>query len=271
MNFKTIAATAVFALCASAQSDPSFEVASIKVNSSADHRTSIQMAPGGRFIATGVTVNFLIQRAYDIKGFQVTGAPSWINTERWDISAKAEGAVDQEKIKPYLRSLLAERFKMTVHQETREQPIYALVVGKNGPKVQAAKEEPDNIEGADPHSGTPGVTRRGSTIQMGRGELTLQKAPIAMFAEQLSNLLSRGVTDQTGLAGRYDFKLTWTPDESQMQMRGPGDAAEGAAPPSDSGPSIFTAVQEQLGLKLESAKGPVRIYVLDRIEKPTEN
>jgi uncharacterized protein (TIGR03435 family) len=148
-----------------------------------------------------------------------------------------------------MQSLLADRFKLTVHQETKEMPIYALVVAKNSPKLQPSKAEETEFGGS-------------------RGQFLCQKVPMSMLAGQLRRLLGRPVHDETGLTGEYDFKLEWTPDEPPANA---GTAEARTAPPDRTGPSIFTALQEQLGLRLESRKGVVVVLVVDRVERPSEN
>jgi uncharacterized protein (TIGR03435 family) len=267
-----------------------FEVASIKPNRAGDNRIMIGMQPGGRFNASNVTVKQLITMAYGIRDYQVSGLPSWAESDHYDISAKPESAGDaappqpgrmseaemqtqQQKMRAMIKDLLADRFGMKTHAETKELPIYALVVAKNGPKLEESKEgAPDIVEGPGrgrgPEEGA--VVRRGQMIRMGRGQLTGQEMRMNMLTNQLSQILGRNVVDKTGLTGKYDIRLTWTPDPGQggLIVR---DAGEGPPPSSDSGPSIFTAVQEQLGLKLDSQKGPVELVVVDRIEKPSEN
>jgi uncharacterized protein (TIGR03435 family) len=260
---------------------PSFEVASIKPNRSQEDRFFISMAPG-RFTATGATTKFLIEEAYNVKDFQVSGGPSWINSERYDIDAKEEDSLveelqklppDQraEQIRLRVQSLLADRFKLTFHREAKELPVYALVVAKNGPKIQEAKpgdSYPNGVKGLDGRA-------HGGLMRMGRGQLTGQAIPLASLAMMLSQQLGRTVLDKTGLKGKYDFTLQWTPDQTQGAMlmgpEGGRPATDNPPPPESSGPSIFTAIQEQLGLKLESQKGPVEILVIDHVEKPSEN
>ncbi len=267
----------------------SFEVASIKPSAAERGKVGIRIAPGGRFTASGLTAKMLIQQAYDIKDFQISGGPGWLSSERYDIVAKAESSANREQLKLMLQSLLAERFKLEVHRETKELPVYSLVVAKNGPKLQKSEYQPPDPESGPPPKPTgegPGPLARaaagesvsrstgGPMMRMGRGQVNAQMAQISMLANVLSMQLGRPVIDKTGLKGAYDFKLEWTPDESQRAFGlGEGDrpAGEAAAPPDSSGPSIFTALQEQLGLKLESQKGPVEILVIDGIEKPSEN
>ena len=260
---------------------PSFEVASIKPNRSGQMNISIMFQPG-RFTASGIPIKQLITLAYDVKDFQVSGGPSWISSEKYDIEAKEPDSVVQEleKLPPdqrskllrsMLQSLLADRFKLKLNHETRELPAYALVVAKNGPKIHEAKPGdtyPNGIKGPDGQG-------HAQMMRMGPGQLTGQGLPMLGLVHLLSQQLGRDVLDQTGLKGNYDFTLTWTPEQGEMMMpRGPeggNPGAESAPAPDSSGPSIFTAIQEQLGLKLESTKGPVEVLVVDHVERPSEN
>jgi uncharacterized protein (TIGR03435 family) len=264
-----------------AAASPSFEVASIKPNHSAELRISIGFQPG-RFVANGISVKQLIALAYDVRDLQVSGGPSWVDSERYNIEAKEPDSFVQElpKLPPdqrgeqrrlLVQSLLADRFKLKLRRESKELPVYALVVAKNGPKLQEAKPGdtyPKGMKGPD------GIGHAG-LMRMGPGELTGQGLPVESFARLLSQALGRSVVDQTGLKGIYDFTLKWTPEPGEgMMLRAPGGGnpgPESAPPPESSGPSIFTAIQEQLGLKLESRKGPVDNLVIDHVEKPSEN
>ena len=266
-----------------AASLPSFEVASIKPNRSGDMRIGIRFQPG-RFTTTGATVKQLIGLAYNVRDFQVSGGPSWISSDKYDIDAKEPDALAEElaKLPPdqrrekmglLIQSLLADRFKLKVSHGARDLPEYALVVAKNGPKLQEAKPGdtyPNGFKGPDGRA-----LGHGGMMRMGPGQLTGQAVPMTFLVQQLSQQLGRTVLDQTGLKGNYDFTLKWTPDQSSVPMfQGPpggGPGPDNAPPPESSGPSIFTAVQEQLGLKLESTKGPVDILVIDHVEKPSEN
>ena len=260
---------------------PSFEVASIKPNRSGELHISIGFQPG-RFIASGTTVKQLIALAYDVRDIQVSGGPSWVDSERYNIDAKEPDSVVEElpKLPPAQRgeqlrlmvqSLLADRFKLKLRQESKEHPVYALVVAKNGPKLHEAKTGdtyPNGMKGPD------GVGHAGM-MNMGPGQLTGQGIPMESLARLLSQQLGRTVMDQTGIKGNYDFALQWTPDQSQAAMpmgpEGGKPGTDNAPPPESSGPSIFAAIQEQLGLKLESRKGPVEFLVIDHVEKPSEN
>jgi bla regulator protein blaR1 len=280
---------------------PSFEVASIKPNKGNGMGRFIQIRDrGGRFSATNMPTEALIEFAYGVKPFQISGAPKWLNSDRYDIEAKPESSAsdkperlteeqrktEQERLKLMVQSLLADRFKLAIHTETKELPVYVLVVAKNGPKLQESKEGsslPDP-KLTEPKPGEPrdkafrAAGPKGAGMMMGRGTINGRMAPLQLLADALSRQLDRTVLDRTGLNGKYDISLHWTPDESQSQMfKGPGGGEggpgpnEGAPSPDASGPSIFTAIQEQVGLKLESQKGPVEIIVIDHVEKATEN
>ncbi len=261
----------------------SFEVASIKPNHSGDRRFFVSWQPG-RFNANGMTLKFLITMAYDVKEFQVSGGPSWVNTERYDIDAKEPDSIAQELDKlpreqrspladSMLQSLLADRFQLKLTRGTKEMPAYALVVAKGGPKLQEAK--PVDTQ-ADAPSG-PGGHPHGPMMRMGRGEVSGQGVAAAFLASVLSQQLGRTVLDKTGLKGNYDFTLKWTPEQGEgMMMAGPGPGGggpppDGAPPPDASGPSIFTALQEQLGLRLEPTKAPAEVLTIDHVEHPSEN
>ena len=265
----------------SPEAAPSYEydVASIKPNMSGTNMVRLMFIPSG-LSGTNVTLEMLIRSAYGIEENQISGGPSWLKSDHYDIDAKMDSPtadafhkLSEEKrrlaTQHMLQALLADRFKLAVHHDSKELSIYALVVAKNGPKLRQAKPDdtyPNGIKGPD------GIARAGM-MRMGRGQLTSQALPLSELARLLTSQLDRTVVDKTGLPGNYDFTLQWTPDESQGAMfRGPDTGPQGSAPPPDaSGPSLFTALQEQLGLKLESQKGPVEIYIIDHAEKPSEN
>ena len=254
-----------------------FEVATIKPGDPDAHRVMFQLTPGGGLNAVNVGLKELIAFAYDIPcgkscDSRITGGPGWINSQKFDILAKApqptEGNTDimrmtsdqrkvlQDRVRQRLQALLAERFQLAIRRDTKEMPVYALVVAKNGPKLkESTGDGPQMMRG-------------------GRGELMAERAPIQLLVMNLAGPLGRPVLDRTGLTGRYDFKLEYTPEPGGFGPKGPGgpgEKAEGAAAPDLAGPSIFTALQEQLGLKLESTKGGVEVLIIDRAEKPTAN
>jgi uncharacterized protein (TIGR03435 family) len=280
MVFGLVCATQILAQ----STPPTFEVVSIKPNRGGTGNVMIRMAPGGRFVAENITVKFLLQESYGVKESQISGAPGWLDSEHYDIEAKPEDSpADQDrKLTPeerhaqlmlMLQSMLADRFKLTLHHDTKEMEVYALVVAKNGPKFhEAAVTPPDSAPTELSKPGGP--PPKGGIWMTGRGQLNVTGANLGMFANVLSMQLGRIVLDKTGLKGNYEFTLKWTPDEGQSQMfRGAGDGQprDAAPPPDGSGPTIFTALQEQLGLKLESQKGPVDTLVIDHVDRPSEN
>lgn len=213
----------------------------------------------------------LLAMAYNVKDFEISGGPTWLDSERYDINAKAEerfGSLDPEKARPMVQALLADRFKVKFHRESKELPVYVLVVAKNGPKLrEAIAQNPgptsSGQNGPSPDPGRP-------SFRFGRGRLDGVGVAIAMLTSILSNQLGRYVLDKTELKGTYDFQLKWTPDQNQPDSF----SRQGIPPPqgqSEDGPTLFTALQEQLGLKLESQRGPVEILVIDYAAKPPEN
>jgi uncharacterized protein (TIGR03435 family) len=208
------------------------------------------LMPGGTFVGRNLPVKRLVMEAYGMSDFQITGGPAWIGSEHYDIDAKADGLATADQLRHLMEVLLADRFKLTIHRSTKQLPIFVLVVGKSGPKIHLS-EHPD-----------PGNRRIVSRARI-NGDFT-----IAEFVKRLGPLLGRSVIDRTELRGEYDLNLEWAPDSGQG-LPVPGVSVP---PPTDSnGPSIFTAIQEQLGLRLESQKGPVEILLIDRVEKPSEN
>jgi len=254
--------TAVIA--ALSQSPPSpkeFDVATIKPNSANDNRFMIHPLPGGGLSISGVPLKMLIMEAYDLRAFQLSGGPGWMSTERWDIEAKTEGVKGQlpiDQTLKMLQTLIVDRFHLQIHHESKEMTVYALVVGKNGSKL-------------NPHTGEPAQPEE--RFQMRPGSLSVKQLGIAALVRQLTLQVGRTVIDKTGLTGVYDFTLKWTPEPGQGGPESIGLPPDPQLPPpSDSnGPSIFTALQEQLGLRLDAKKGSVDIIVVDRAEKPDEN
>jgi uncharacterized protein (TIGR03435 family) len=238
---------------------PQFDVAAIHQNvTDQSGRSHIYSSPwDGQFRTVNLSLRSLMQWAFETPETRILGGPAWVDTANWDIHAKADPSLDAQ-LKPLtsdagrqlkeemVQSLLMDRFKLILHNETRELPIYNLVVAKGGPKLGATQAD-------------------GTTVNRGRDHIEVQASDsIAVLAQELSKVVGRDVIDNTGITGRYDLKLKWTPDDSSVPQS-PGGA------PADSGPSIFTAVEEQLGLKLESAKGPVHVLVIDHAEMPTVN
>jgi uncharacterized protein (TIGR03435 family) len=276
------------------------EKVGVAMGAAAGHR---RCAPAAINNANGITMKMLMQEAYGVKEAQIAQAPPWFDSEHFDIEAKPDESVGAEidklppdqrkdKIMQMIQSLFVERLKLTLGHETRELPVYELVVAKNGPKFhESIYKPPEKLPDAPPsppakdgRAQRPGMMMAGPTkdgrpqgqgiMMTGRGNLTVAYCGLDMFSTVLSRIVGRIVLDKTGLAGKYDFKLQWTPDESQGPPipGGPPNGLNGATPPPEStGPSLFTAIQEQLGLKLQSEKAPVDVLVIEHVEKPSEN
>jgi uncharacterized protein (TIGR03435 family) len=244
---------------------PVFEVAAVKLNQS-DSGSSHSNIDNGRFAATNVSLKNLMEyQAYGIPGNRILEGPKWLDSTKFDIEAKMDDSVADHlrtlahgprrlETQAMFQQLLADRFKLAVHWETRELPVYALTVAKKGPKLQPTKE---STEG----SGTSSQNGRASSQFTATG-VTLPELAEDL-TQELSRELGRDIIDKTEIKGRYDVTLKWTPEA--------GAATDNAASPTDAGPSLFTAVQEQLGLKLEPAKAPIQVLVVDHAEMPSEN
>jgi uncharacterized protein (TIGR03435 family) len=227
-----------------------FDVATIKQNISGTGRSHIYNSDhNGQFTTINLTLKSLLKFAFEIPETQISGIPEPLNSQKFDIEARSDPSVDDQLSKlsfdqatPLKRSmvqaLLTDRFKLVTHTEIRQLPVFNLVIAKNGSKLQESKAD-------------------GRTYNTGSEHISDQGVTIPLLADQLASRLDRPVIDKTALTGRYDLTLKWTPD--------------GAETTSDSAPSIFTAIQEQLGLKLESTKGPVETLVIDHIEEPSPN
>jgi uncharacterized protein (TIGR03435 family) len=238
-----------------------FTVASIQPNKSSDDRFMLRPMPGGGLSATGVTLKMLMGFAYGVFAYQISGGPAWIGTERWDIEAKTDGVQGQlplAQTSALLRALIEDRFQLKFRRERKEMPVYALVVTKNGPKL---KPNPD-----DPAKAKP-------SAMFGRGSGTFTNSSMAVLAARLSQQLGRPVIDGTDLKGGYDFTLEWTPapGEGSAESIGLPPRADPPSPGESNGPSIFTALQDQLGLKLEPQKGPVDMIIIDHVERASQN
>ncbi len=239
-----------------AAATPSFEVASIKL-SKPDAPGKAITVRGRLFSTVNTTLSDLLTFAYGLHPRQVTGGPAWLETEKFDLTAQpqGEGQPNDKQWRGALQTLLADRFKLAFHRDRKELPVYALTVTRTGHKLTKNDSDPN---------GLPALFFRGL------GVLPVRNATMVDFAGTMQAVvLDRPVVDQTGLAGRYDFTLSWTPDETQFGGRGaqappPGDNA--SAPP-----GLFTAIQEQLGLRLESTRAPVDVLVVDRVEKPSDD
>ena len=257
--------------CRSTLEDPTptaFEVASVKANTSGSAAWSMRNSPGGRFNFDNATLDTIVRWAYRLQDYQLAGTLSWTSSDRFDIVARAGGnpLPDETGLQAMMQSLLAERFKLAVHHEARELPIYALVLaradGKWGPELHPSSVDCAAIAAAFRTGAAP--PSQGSRpicgIRMAAGSMVGGGITMARLAPNLTRLVSRVVVDHTGLTGAVDLDLHWTPDQTPSPDPTPADT---------NAPSIFTALQEQLGLKLESTKGPVDVLVIDHVEKPT--
>jgi uncharacterized protein (TIGR03435 family) len=247
-----IAALGMSALAAT----PEFEVASVKpVNHPVPPHAVGLNIHHGTLNMDAAALRQIIGLAYGIQRVRVHGGPDWIDSQLYDIVAKAGSAdASREQIKEMLQTLLADRFKLAIHRETKELPVYTLVVAKNGSRLQEAKmDEQTNF--------TLGAA--GGKLQRG-----FQKQTLAILVNMLANMLDSPVLDKTGLIGRYDFKLEWAPD---LPRRVDGSAPMLNGVTVESGPDIFAALQEQLGLRLEKKKGPAEVLIVDHAEKASEN
>jgi len=225
---------------------PRYEVSSVKpINGVYPYRFRIE--PDGALAAESITLRRLMMTAWNVQDFRIVGGPDWVSSRRWDVQAKPErAAASIDEIHQMLRTMLEDRFQLRARPESRNSPLYELVVDGKGSKVPRPKDRE-----AQP------------TVQGAAGFLHLTRATSATFASQLSYSLARPVIDRTSLSGEFDFAVHWTP---QPEDRQPGEPAA----PAD-GPDIFTAIPEQLGLRLIPGRGPVEVIVIDRAELPTAN
>lgn len=273
MRLLPAAGILLFASACLAQQPPDFEAASIKLNTTGLATAGLGLPPG-RLIATNVPIGVLVTFAYRLQDSQMTGAPDWVNTIRYNVEAKAEGTPTPDQIRLMVRSMLADRLKMAVHRETREAQVYDLVPAKGGLKLKPTAAGSCQIVDRDhpPVPPTPGTPPPCGRMGLGPGQINGWGMPMASFAQPLSNFLGRPVTDKTGAPGNYDIALRFAMDQSiSPNMAGPPGAVDALPPPDPAAPNIFIAVEEQLGLKLESARGQTEVLVIDHIERPTEN
>ena len=270
---------------------PKYDVSTIKPAASSEPHMMMAITPDGVSIKN-IPIQMVLRDAFNVEDDRIVGAPAWVRTNHYNVEAKVapEDAPKLEKLKLDQRQsmmlpLLVERLSLKYHHETRELPMYSLVVAKGGPKMKASESQdppsagpPGSPDKLDPAAPPP----RRSMRMMGRGHIEAEGTNMQVLAHILSQQLGRSVTDKTGLTGNYDYTLQWTPDDAPPPMGsgggpgGPGGGPAGGPPHNDSGsdavgPSLFTAVQEQLGLKLESGKGTVDVIVIDHIDPPSEN
>jgi len=218
-----------------------FEVASVKPNLVGGEARKAGASPGGIFTASNASLRLLISRAYGVAETQIEQGPKWMDTDTWDISARADTPLEmtREQLRPCLQALLADRFHLSIHLETKQEAILSLVIAKNGPKLKE-------------HVGS-GAFAISASSGNGSVSITGVKATMSRLAEYLAGRAGRPVIDNTGLPREYDFTVQWSAETDS------------------SGLSPFAALEEQLGLKLNAAKGPVEIIVVDRAEKASVN
>jgi uncharacterized protein (TIGR03435 family) len=254
----------------------SFEVASVKANKSGDVGGTLRRQPGGRINGVNLPLRTLITFAYQLQPFQLAGAPDWTATDRFDIVAKIEGdplprlpGSEPDALMLATRTLLADRFKLKVHRETRQLDIYALVTarpdGRPGPNLKPSTQDCAGFAAAGrqgaPPQGPPGSPQGFCGMFGTPGVLRFGGFPLSTFAAGLAGQAGRYVVDRTSLPGNWEFELTYAPEQ-----RGPRPPGVDLPPTDTNAPSLFTALQEQLGLKLEAAKGPVEVLVVDNVE-----
>jgi uncharacterized protein (TIGR03435 family) len=238
-----------------ANASPGIEVATIKPTKP-DEQHFMLVFRGGRFQTTNVSLSKLLAFSYGVQEKQLIGLPPWAETDKYDIDAKPDtnGAPNKKQLQGMVQKLVADRFKLTFHHDTKELSVYALSVAKTGAKLTKSENQ----------DGLPGFGLRGL------GAVTVRNATMSDFAAMMQEtVLDRPVVNQTELAGRYDFSLNWTPDDSQF-----GGMAAKMPPPTDNAnppPALYTAIQEQIGLKLDATKAPTDVMVIDHVEKPSEN
>ena len=239
-----------------ADANPSFEVATIKP-SKPDEKGNAILVRGGQFSTINTTLLSLVEFAYDLQANQIIGGASWMSTDKYDLVAKpdAPGAPSDKQWKGMLQKLMADRFQLKFHRQNKEMSAYVLTVAKNGPKLTKSDGDPNGLPGLFFHQ---------------LGQLYVQNATMGDFTQLMQAVvLDRPVVDQTGIQGRWNFVLKWTPDESQF-----GGMGVKVPPPTnaaDAPPPLFTAIQEQIGLKLEARKAPVDVIVIDHVEQPSPN
>ena len=239
-----------------ADANPSFEVATIKPTKP-DEQRKLFVVRGNHFMTVNTSLTDLITMVYGVQQKQVVGQPEWLDKDKWDIEAQPDvpGAPNRQQINTMVKKLLAERFQLKFHEDKKELAAYVLTVSKSGNKMTAGSTDPNQL---------PGLFFRGL------GVLTVQNATMEDFAGLMQTaVLDKPVVDQTSLAGKWNFLLKWTPDESQF-----GGMGIKVPPPSDAPdapPPLFTAIQEQIGLKLDAGKAQVKVLVIDKAEKPSAN
>jgi uncharacterized protein (TIGR03435 family) len=239
-----------------------FEVASLKPNTSGMPGYSVRVLTAG-LTARNITLKRLIAIGYSVTDYQIFASLPWLESAGFDLEAKSAGPTDLAHVRPMVQSLLDDRFKLKIHRETRELPIYSLSLAKSEGKPGPGLVESFAGACAPVNAQSPPSAAACGTVSPGPGRIWGQRGRISQLADRLATILGRPVVDKTGLTGVYDIEMTYTPDPSMAQQLPSGSDTPG--------PSIFTAMQEQLGLKLTAGKGSVEVIVVDSAEKPIVN
>jgi uncharacterized protein (TIGR03435 family) len=236
--------------------EPGYEVATIKPTDPA-HPGGGFTLQGRHLVARNFTVEGLITLAYNLHTTQVTGGPDWLKTDHYDLDVLPdhEGLPSLEQARGIVRKLLAERFALKFHYDTKDLSVYVLTVAKTGPKFSKSTSDPSSPPGM---GGPP-------------GRMNMRNGSMEEFAQMMQGILDRPILDQTGLKDRYDLSVRWTPDESQYGGRVPPPNSGDNSAAADAPPPLFTAIQEQLGLKLDAMKAPTKVMVIESVQKPSEN
>lgn len=279
---KAVAITLLAAIGILAQPRPQIEISSLKLHAGEGKGPEMKGSPGG-FSLQNASLRDMIRAVYDVRDFQISRGPEWIDSAHYDIETKARGVPPSQMHVVVVDAVLKDKFKLKVHRETRELPVYVLTVAKGGPRMRQSKEGscvpfegktmPRRIAPAQrPYCG---FADRGISLWLNRTidavGMSIADPPgrkpelpiVLSLTAFLSSNLDRMVIDKTGLTGKYDIHLEWNPQATKVDG--------GRAPSADDGPSLFTAVQDQLGLKLESGEGPVEVVVIDHVERPNAN
>jgi uncharacterized protein (TIGR03435 family) len=269
----TIATATLGAEPAPRQADrPTFEVASVKPNSSGEFGASFGGRPGQVTVRNSSLRN-IVRNTYGVQDFQIVGGPDWFDKDRFDITARAATEAPQGQMILMMQSLLAERFKLVVHMETRQLPMYALVLAREGtplgPQLMESAADCAALaagRGAEPPAPAP-TNRPTCGTRATPGRILAGGVTMADLSRNLANFAGRFVTDRTGLMGRWNLELQWTPEPGLLPALPPN--APPLPAPDPNGPSLFTALQEQLGLRLDAQRGPVEVLVVDLAERPS--
>jgi uncharacterized protein (TIGR03435 family) len=239
-----------------ADANPGFEVATIKP-SQADEQRAV-MVQGTRLVTRATSLVDVMMFAYGVHPLQIVEAPDWMTAEKFDfvVQPNMPGRPSTAQMRSIVQQLLADRFMLGFHHAQRELPVYRVVIAKGGPKLTATTKEEEQATNT-------------AVIGIAAGQMTVRNATMSEFASLMQRYvrLDRPIVNHTGIAGKYNFKLTWTPDFSQFD----GNPPPGPAREDENAPSLYTAMQEQLGLKLEAAREPADVLVIDHVERPSEN